>query len=186
MSHSRYKWQRFYTKHDMKHILRCVCVCVWSQCAFVSWVFLWTVYLLHRPAPGPSPCPLHTQQNSGRSGKKPTLRSRSSSTSLRGVRAPSASTQRGGCSLLMRLIPNVLQQPTPQSRRRRRGADPCPPALTDPRCGSDGAQEDPPMVNLVCAEGGGGCVQAWGREGGREETKTGTHQCQKSASFFFF
>ncbi len=49
-------------------------------------MFVDQIYLLHRPAPGPSPCPLHTQQNSGRNGKKPIpwpiLRSRSSSTRL--------------------------------------------------------------------------------------------------------
>lgn len=48
-------------------------------------MFIKTIYLLHRPAPGPSPCPLHTQRNSGRNGKKPIrwpLQSRSSSTRL--------------------------------------------------------------------------------------------------------
>lgn len=59
-------------------------VCVFNSVGL--FVCIDQIYLLHRPAPGPSPCPLHTQQNSGRNGKKPIpwpiLRSRSSSTRL--------------------------------------------------------------------------------------------------------
>lgn len=68
-------------KHDIKNTSSAVYLCNVG----LSVSCLKTMYLLHRPAPGPSPCPLHTQQNSGRNGKKPilwSLQSRSSSTRL--------------------------------------------------------------------------------------------------------
>lgn len=127
-----------------------------------------TIYLLHRPAPGPSLCPLHTRQNSGQNGKKPSpwpLRSRSSSTRLRcaGVYCCLASW------LFIADAANPKCFRCPRCRLRCVRPPVCPPAVAEPRCDSDGAQEDPPMVIQFIQRGEeAACRPGREREGRRE------------------
>lgn len=118
------------------------------------------IYLLHRPAPGPSPCPLHTQQNSGRNGKKPILWRRRCSSSTRCV---------DGVTQLRLLLLNAVGVHSwrwflirnPRSSRCASRSAP-----TEPRCDSDGVRVIRGWSSSLF-RGGGGCVET-GRQGGRE------------------
>lgn len=129
------------------------------------------MYLLHRPAPGPSPCPLHTQQNSGRNGKKPILwplQPRSSSTRL---------WCESSVYFYLRLWMFIADAANPKwfaplvlSWSERWIVIARLSATTDPRFDSDGAQDDPTVVIAFVQRGEeAGCRAE--REGTREGDK---------------
>lgn len=165
----------------------CVASSRYLRCWRVSWIhylsifevslmFCWPcMYLLRRPAPGPSPCPLHTQQNSGRIGRKPILwppQSRSSSMRLwcesyvyfyftLWVFIADAANPKRLAPLLLLVL----------SRSERWNVIARLSAPTDPRFDCDGAQDDPTVV-IAFVQRRGGRLDVGLRGRGRErETK---------------